>query len=704
MADVDDEDEEAERKKILKDVDDDTDREEEEDVDEGEEEEEEKDEEDETTNAAVDEDDEAAYLGFLEKTREETIGEPDEDTASATSGEESAAEEESEVVGTVGTYTDRIKAAKNRMKKGEMEGLHAESQRLLRESTGAAFSTVPPVPKPISSVLEKIRARKRQLTLSAAADSFCSWSTRVSSQQEAKYEMPAPSDTDDCGEHSHDVVRGVVDGAGAGPELVTRSIEESLDRVEEANNTEGLEPGNAVAGQAVLASTSCSNQQEGSQCDGLVPSSAAQLEPNSQALPLDSQLSREFNRQGSPVDEERDDPRGRSSKEVPEVDTDEEEEEGGEEKHNAADGPYKTRGKVPEEKCPLEYITARAMIDDEAEDEDDDGKGDSDEELDEHEGDLQDLVAQTAPEEKPSDKRKRDKLHQEWLAERDQAATADILDRLNNGWRRNEARQRAAGFLDEDFSEQDSIGVAKRMRASRSRDNNVSDSVAETPWVTMDKEKASIVEEEDEDESAEQILHNRCLADWHSEGDLLTGDNEVSREVLGLINRANMHQQKAMSISGSCKEIKKPSPEKPSFLNKATSTDGKRGKKLRLRDVPSFIFGPSKGNGRSSVDIVEDDDVQDKENNIQVAQRTPAPVARPRAFANLGPSIDVWSTPSKPAEGPQLHDLLKLQAASLDRSLRGNDIHKNHSRQGMMGGELFGRVKSFKSGSGFTRI
>lgn len=126
MVDVDDEDEEVECKKILKDVDDDMDREEEEDVDEGEEEEEEKDEEDEIINVVVDEDDEVVYLGFLEKMREEIIGEFDEDIVSVIFGEELVVEEEFEVVGIVGMYMDRIKVVKNWMKKGEMEGFYVE--------------------------------------------------------------------------------------------------------------------------------------------------------------------------------------------------------------------------------------------------------------------------------------------------------------------------------------------------------------------------------------------------------------------------------------------------------------------------------------------------------------------------------------------------------------------------------------------------
>ncbi|KAJ6816183.1 uncharacterized protein M6B38_417565 [Iris pallida] len=55
---------------------------------------------------------------------------------------------------------------KKRMEKerqAHLEQIHAESQRLLRETRNASFKPVPLVQKPISSVLEKIRLRKLEV-------------------------------------------------------------------------------------------------------------------------------------------------------------------------------------------------------------------------------------------------------------------------------------------------------------------------------------------------------------------------------------------------------------------------------------------------------------------------------------------------------------------------------------------------------------
>ncbi|KAF9609416.1 hypothetical protein IFM89_016216, partial [Coptis chinensis] len=58
----------------------------------------------------------------------------------------------------------RVTKKMEKERKVHLKELHAESQRLLRETRDAAFKPVPLVQKPISSILEKIRQRKLEVS------------------------------------------------------------------------------------------------------------------------------------------------------------------------------------------------------------------------------------------------------------------------------------------------------------------------------------------------------------------------------------------------------------------------------------------------------------------------------------------------------------------------------------------------------------
>ncbi|XP_038977293.1 uncharacterized protein LOC113463659 [Phoenix dactylifera] len=72
----------------------------------------------------------------------------------------------SELAGQEGRLEETIRE-KRRLEKerrANLEQIHAESQRLLRETRDVSFKPVPLVQKPISSVLEKIRLRKLEVS------------------------------------------------------------------------------------------------------------------------------------------------------------------------------------------------------------------------------------------------------------------------------------------------------------------------------------------------------------------------------------------------------------------------------------------------------------------------------------------------------------------------------------------------------------
>ncbi|PKA52553.1 hypothetical protein AXF42_Ash001533 [Apostasia shenzhenica] len=288
-------------------------------------------------------------------------------------------------------------------RKAELEQLHAESQRLLRETRDASFKPLKLFNKPVSSVLEKIRLRKQEMLKSSSIfsrshsmdEAGCSAAnSNVNSEQtlcqshmkgnaeNAKEEYTMDSHVRAGDKHLSDVQEAVSVSYLAAPKFKV---------------DDGDDDGNDCAGDlATTGDDNISSSEEENDKENVNPSACSVL--NSDFSPKDG--------------------------------------------------------------C------AKAFVDDEAEEEDDSDhdllrfqESEDEDESDEIE-DLYDLIA-TGNGEAPKDQDKRHELHQKWLEQQDAAETDNVLQRVVVSFQMQEETSLSSPLEDENSREV--FGLIKKL-------------------------------------------------------------------------------------------------------------------------------------------------------------------------------------------------------------------------------------------------
>ncbi|MQL82764.1 hypothetical protein Taro_015245 [Colocasia esculenta] len=281
----------------------------------------------------------------------------------------------------------RNKRKLEKERKAHLEQLHAESQRLLRETRDASFRPATVVEKPISSVLEKIRRRKLEIL-------------KISS---------VSNDTDRIVE--------------ANSPVVEPAIAESDSR----QHSESIEVPERISG----------NEDE-------IPKSDTQ---EAQETSDDHQHCNRENDQPEDCNDVLQDNNGESSllSAYPDVNSDPSDDTSSDEedydKENVDPGPEKPVNVNLYRKNDL----AKSFVDEEAEEEDDSDhdlmrfkENDEEEGSEEDEDEVLDDLIASGYEEMPLDNEKRNELHQKWLQQQDAVATDNVLQRLNCGKERRD--------------------------------------------------------------------------------------------------------------------------------------------------------------------------------------------------------------------------------------------------------------------------
>ncbi|XP_028549590.1 uncharacterized protein LOC110106532 [Dendrobium catenatum] len=272
-------------------------------------------------------------------------------------------------------------------RKAELELLHAESQRLLRETRDAAFKPAQLIQKPISSVLEKIRLRKLEILKSCNILSS----------------LPSVIET-----HCATVIDGNSDALKGQSDI----------KETEVNACVTIDVGSEGTCQNLINDTQVdrSGSQLSTGGDKLFNSQEASPPsyPSTSSLKID--------------DGGNDDGVARSS------DNDISSSEEDSDKENIGPRAYSV---VNKDLSPKDDI-AKAFLDVEAEEEDDSDcdllrfqENEEESDTDEHE-ELDDLIA-TGYKEAPIDQEKRNELHQKWLEQQDAAETDNVIQRLKSG-------------------------------------------------------------------------------------------------------------------------------------------------------------------------------------------------------------------------------------------------------------------------------
>ncbi|MFS7952155.1 hypothetical protein Hanom_Chr07g00603641 [Helianthus anomalus] len=498
------------------------------------------------------------------------------------------------------SYTSKRREEKER--RAHLDQLHVESQRILRETRGVSFKPAPPVQKPISSILERIRQRKLEVS--------------------KKFFQ---SNTNDS--HKEDDEHVVIDHPKS-VETETGDLSESV-KEEKVSNVLNVDP---VSDDVGLDELDACGEQKGDVNTCLQKELDVESTPALRA-PVDDTQELFGDSQTSDVKESEND-------ESSESDSSSQEEEMGpslltmklkfdsapddicDEEENDKENvdPYGQEHSSPR------GDPAKAFVDDEAEEEDDSDNdhmvfGDDEEDEEDDIEELNKMIA-TGYKERPIDLQARNELHQKWLEEKDEAGTDAILRRFNV-----DSKLREASLLDEeDVEMNDNDNDSDDDNDDDDENENDIDEAVERPRVRINAKKAKemiaqiFTDKDDEyvssdDEETEKILVRERLLNKDKEKVRFVSliEDEDSREVFGLIKKVNTvpeGRKKATASSFFDTMLtggNSNSSSRSSFLSRMSKNSvpvsSKQGGSSGVR---SFIFGRDDSNSRSSLSVSED--------------------------------------------------------------------------------------------------
>lgn len=508
------------------------------------------------------------------------------------------------------------KRREEKERKAYLQQLHADSQKLLRETRDAAFKPIPVVQKPISSVLEKIRKRKLEVSLRTGMLNHKNYAIKDNGNQRDKM-------------MEVDLVN--INNEKSGVESVAKNVENeapacSLDvessphaprmdgSVDLARQTSHENVPTQVASEALnkLPTPAFRAPVDDTQdlFDDSQPSdNIAGQHDELQDSPLEedfapSLLAMNLKFDSAPVD---DSSSGEDDNEKENIDP-----------HpcGVANGSSSPKGDP-----------VKDFVDDEAEEEDDSDNDlirfeeNEDEDMDGFE-ELEDMIA-TECEERTIDNERRNELHQKWLEQQDAAGTDHLMQRLKCG---SELRDTILHDKEpeSDEDEEESDDEAKEDVPRNSAGINSRKAKEIILQMFSDKEDAFL---SDEDDTEKRHVKQRLLIRAEKQATLVSpADDESSKEVFGLIKKLNIvsdnkKKPKASSFfdtllkggnSNSSSETllhlhqNEHSGRSSSFLGRVSNLHVPSSHKQGSGMVRSFIFGRDDSNSRSSISVSED--------------------------------------------------------------------------------------------------
>ncbi|CAF2201005.1 unnamed protein product [Brassica napus] len=549
---------------------------------------------------------------------------------------------------------DELPASMNMTKKERREyldQLRAENQRLLRETRDAAFEPVPLVRKPISSVLEKIRRRKEEI------------SKQFLSRKKSKS-------------------KDLYDGAPYGEEVVMEEKDEDVNLEFTSNqNPDGedsLEDSAAPLGNSDSPSNknaeSNPTQQDPSLGSQTTSSGEEHLEKTStrsvdEVMTPPSVLASNLKRNPSPAPD------------------------------NSEEAEYTKESYDPETHDSSPGDPVRKFIDEVAEEEDDSDNDllrfeDDDEDEDEEDDDLRDMIASQFKED-PSDKYKRNELHQKWLEQQDAAGTEKLLHKLKRGLQQDETSL----FEDEDDNADDE-NMAEDEEVTKpeaSEDENEEDPSHATsmrmrikkikemiPLMFTDKDDVYVSSDDEETEKKlmQQRLYKKRL-EQKAKLSSSTG-NEHSEEILRHIKKPEIGK-KAKTTSFKDRALmginKNPAASKSSFLGKLTKSSISEGSRKRGSNVVrGYIFERDDSNSKSSNSVPEEPSVPET-----IVQEKSRPRRAPAKFTASQSQERSTTSPASAAEEKStrqrttLYEILKMSSKKTSFTSGETVISSSHT-------------------------
>lgn len=590
-------------------------------------------------------------------------------------------------------------------KKLNLEDIHAESQRLLRETPNASFKPQATVGKSISSVLEKIRLRKLQLE---QKDGKGSSGVLLSSEDDTSSE--------DLSEESHHT------SLSHGDEEEDEPLKDMPQTESKEGNSEDVSFRDSLANQSGIPQTP-DNHGETNLCEKGTRQDNAKMNgvfrapvEDTQDLFSNSELS-----SGDDQEENPDDSTQENEICVPtlsnmnlKLDSHPDDDELFDEDENK-ENVDPSSSKPVETSVYSKGVSVKAFVDDEAEDEDEDilvrHDDDDNSEEDENE-DLKDLVA-TAEEEQPVDQWKRDELHRKWLEEQDAAETGDILQRLGCGWRQKEARKPALLGEDDDVAfddDEDDIvecddKLGHHSLVSEESEHGDDDYNMEAQLLKPTADEDDVYESSDDEELEERLMRQRVLEESEEQEVFPSPvDDETSREVFGLIKKVNVAPtvKKKPKPSSTFHEIfgsggNSNSSSKSSFLGRTTNSSVPVSHKQGPGSSRFYIFGRDDSNSAHATSKSESqEDLDQKENKHSADNLNKMSSTQNKAKQNE-PGSKTANNKTDSSMAPSLFQILRRQTSELDRTLQSRNTNGDDENKQAYSVSHFAAFKSFRS-------
>ncbi|KAJ8466063.1 hypothetical protein OPV22_028615 [Ensete ventricosum] len=482
----------------------------------------------------------------------------------------------------------REKRRLEKEREAELVRVHAESQRLLRETSNVSFTPSPIVRIPIPPLLEKIRRRKRELL-------------------EMYGYFNHPESTNDSTSNKVDIchdfdLTGPENGRGDDEHLEENKFphDRSLDGGEIGSIPTDCE--NDLPNQATNPNSEDANQtlnivkevlsndsDQSGEHNQLVYNANDTLKDTLSSLPTSTPklVSMDF---------------GHPSSSSPSEDDDNE---------NIGIQPHKV---VNMDSC-TEHGPVKAFVDDEAEEEDDSDhdlmRFQENEEDDESDDDdvVNDLIA-TDFKEAPIDHESRNLLHQKWVEQQDTAATDNFLQRLRCGQKQKEPTFSHEEEENEEFSEKSEEEESYSLPRTNAARKNAKLAKQMIAQMYTDDQDAYVSSDDEEIEQA--LIRQRILRQNEQSTAISLADDGDSREFFGLIKKVNNASEPKMREKTFTCDFDRlltrgssNSSSKASFLGRAKGSSIPYSHKQGSTTARAFIFGRDDSNSRSCLTAPE---------------------------------------------------------------------------------------------------
>ncbi|KAK4429171.1 hypothetical protein Salat_1217300 [Sesamum alatum] len=548
---------------------------------------------------------EEASVGFEQgKNDKERIGEEDLFEEKKDDKKEDEKKKKKRVKSDSGELNTKVRGSNKRREEKErkayLKELHAESQRVLRETRDASFKPIPVVQKPISSVLEKIRKRKLEISRKAMVINDRSYGYEGNNGPSDKL-MVLDFSIEEKGEENVEIIvekETIAPCLNRDSSLAASDVDEFKDAAKKTaheNDQNQVSP-NEESTSAFPAAVPVHTQDL---FDDSEPNSATAEQTDEQ---LKSPSEEDFAPSSLAMDLQFD------SAAMGDSSSDEEDND----KENVDPHP-----------CGIAYGSSspkgdpvKDFVDDEAEEEDDSDndlrfrENEEDENIEDFE-ELNDVIA-TEYDERPIDNERRNELHQKWLEQQDAAGTDHLMQRLKCGSvlkdtflpdKEPETDDDDDGEFDDEAKEDSLPQNVARVNTRKAKQIILQ--------LLPDKEDAYL---SDDDDDTQRRHAQRLLIRKEEQATLVSpADDESSREVFGLIKKLNIvsdnkRKPKALSFFDSVlKGGNSNNSSKSSFLGRVSSNHHiPSSHKQGSGTVRSFIFGRDDSNSRSSISMSED--------------------------------------------------------------------------------------------------